>query len=66
MAEKTHIERALLEQYVLGLTTEEEGRQIAQYLMQNPVIAKEVRESQKLMKDFAAEYAIKPPKKSQG
>ena len=63
MVEKTHIKRALLEQYVLGLTTEEEGRQIEQYLVQNPVIAKEVRESQEMMKDFAIEYAIKPPNK---
>jgi len=63
VAGKTHIERALLEQYVLGLTTEEEGRQIEQYLAQNPAVAKEVRESQKMMEDFAIEYAIEPPKK---
>ncbi|MFK7983523.1 MAG: anti-sigma factor [Saprospiraceae bacterium] len=63
MAGKTHIERALLEQYVLGLTTEEEGRQIEQYLAQHPAIAKEVRESQEMMEDFAIEYAIEPPNK---
>ncbi len=63
MTGKTHIERALLEQYVLGLTTEEESRQIAQYLAQNPALAKEVRESQRMMKDFAMEYDIEPPKK---
>ncbi len=63
MAEKTQIDRALLEQHILGLTTEEEGRQIEQYLAQNPAMAKEVRESQQMMEEFAIEYAIQPPKK---
>jgi len=63
VAGKTHIEKALLEQYILGLTTEEEGRQIERYLIQNPSVAKEVAESQSMMKTFAIEYAIEPPKK---
>jgi len=63
VAGKTHIERALLEQYILGLTTEEEGRQVEQYLAQNPILAREIRESQIMMKDFATEYVIESPKK---
>lgn len=66
MAGNTDIEKALLEQYILGLTTEEEGRRVEQYLAQNPALAREVRESQLMMKDFAVEYAIKPPRKSRG
>ena len=63
MAGKIHIERALLEQHILGLTTEEESKQIEQYLAQNPAVAKEIKESQLMMEEFAIEYAIKPPKK---
>lgn len=63
MAGKTHVEKALLEQYILGLTTEEEGQQIEQYLAQNPSVAKEVAESQSMMEAFAIEYAIEPPTK---
>lgn len=63
MAGKTHIEPALLEQYILGLTTEAESRAIEVYLAQNPAIAKEVKNSQIAIEDFAMEYAIEPPKK---
>lgn len=63
MAGKTHIEPALLEQYILGLTTEAESREIELYLAQNPAIAKEIRDSQTAIEDFAMEYAIEPPKK---
>ena len=66
MAGKTHIEPALLEQYILGITTEEESRAIEVYLAQNPAIAKEIRESQNALEDFAMEYAMKPPKKLKG
>lgn len=66
MAGKTHIEPALLEQYVLGITTMEENRAIEVYLAQNPTIAKEIEDSQSALKDFAKEYAIKSPRKSRG
>lgn len=65
MAGKTHIEPALLEQYVLGITTEEESRAIEVYLAQNPAIAKEIRNSQSALEDFAVEY-VKPPRKLKG
>ena len=61
-----HIGPALLEQYILGLTTKEESRQVEQYLAQNPTVAKEVAESQSIMEDFAIEYAIEPPEKLRG
>ena len=57
VARKTPIERALLEQHILGLTTEEEGRQVAQYLIQNPAVAREIKEAQLIMEEFAIEYA---------
>jgi len=63
VAGKTHIEPALLEQYILGLTTEAESRKIEVYLAQNPAIAKEIKNSQIAIEDLAMEYAIEPPKK---
>lgn len=66
MSGKTHIERALLEQYILGLTTEEECKEIELYLAQNPQAAKEIKESQKAIEDFALNYAMDPPKKLRG
>ncbi len=66
MAGKTHIEPALLEQYILGVTTEEESRAVEVYLAQNPAIAKEIKDSQSTLKNFAMEYAIKLPKKPKG
>ncbi len=66
MAGKTHIEPALLELYILGITTDEESKAIEVYLAQNPAIAKEIRESQSAIEDFAMEYAMEPPKKLKG
>lgn len=66
MAGNIYIERALLEQYVLGLTSEKENKEIETYLAQNPSIAKEIRESQQLLEDFAMEYAIEPSKNLKG
>jgi len=66
VARNSHIAPELLEQYILGLTTEEESKQVEQYLAQNPTVAKEVAESQSMMEDFAIEYAIEPPKKLKG
>jgi len=66
VAGKTYIEPALLEQYILGLTTEEECKAVELYLAQNPAIAKEVKESQNIIGDFAMEYVKEVPKKSEG
>ena len=66
MAKNTHIERGLLEQYILGLTTEAESKRVEQYLAQNPSVAKKVAKSQSMMEEFAMEYAIEPPKKLRG
>ncbi|MEM1119237.1 MAG: anti-sigma factor [Bacteroidota bacterium] len=66
MAEKKHIERALLEQYVLGLTSEEENKIIETYLARHPELAAEVKESQQFLEDFAMEYAIDPPSHLKG
>lgn len=66
MRERNHIERALLEQYILGLTTEEECKEIEQYLAQNPVVAKEVEESQAAIERFAFDYAMDPPARLKG
>ena len=66
MAGKTHIEPALLELYVLGLTTEAESKEVELYLVANPTIAKEVKNSQSAMADFASEYVGESPKKSKG
>lgn len=66
MAGKTHIEPALLEQYLLGITTEEESRAVEVYLAQNPAVAKEIKDSQSALEDFAMEYGIAPPKKLKG
>lgn len=61
MSGKNHIEKALLEQYILGLTSEQESKQVELYLAQNPSVAKEVSASQAEMEDFAMEYAMEPP-----
>lgn len=62
MADKApHINPALLEQYILGLTSDEENKDIESYLSQHPEIAKEVKESQTMIEDFAMEYAMQPP-----
>jgi len=63
VAGKTHIEPALIEQYILGLTTEAENREIGLYLAQNPAIAKEVKGNQIAIEDFAMEFTIDLPKK---
>ena len=63
MAGKTHIEPALIEQYILGLTTEAENREIGLYLAQNPAIAKEVKGNRIAIEDFAMEFTIDLPKK---
>jgi len=63
VAGKTHIEPALLEQYILGLTTEEESQMIELYLAQNPAKAKEIEENQKAIEEFAMEFAMHPPEK---
>ena len=65
MTENIHPEKALLEQYVLGLLTDEESQQIEQYLSKNPAVAKEVADSQSIMKSFAIEYTIDSSKKNQ-
>lgn len=62
MAKRQIIESALLEQYILGLTSETETREIEAYLDKNPSIAKEVRQNQKLMEGFAREFTAKAPR----
>ncbi len=63
MAGKTHIEPALLEQYILGLTTDEESQAVELYLAQNPNKAKEIKANQLALEEFAMEFAMEPPKR---
>lgn len=61
LKEKLHIGPALLEQYILGLTTDDESQQIEQFLAQNPSMAQDIEEGQKAIEAMAMEYALQPP-----
>lgn len=65
MTEKIHINQGLIEKYILGLTTEVEGKEVEVYLSKNPKIAKEIRESQSSLIDLAKEYGIQPKKRKE-
>ncbi|MEM6321026.1 MAG: anti-sigma factor [Bacteroidota bacterium] len=64
--QQQHINPALLEQYILGLTSNEENKEIESYLSQHPQVAKEVKDSQTMIEDFAMEYAMQPPETLKG
>ncbi len=50
----------LLEQYALGLTTEEEAKEVEKYLEAFPELNKEVAEIRKAIEHYAMEQAIPP------
>jgi anti-sigma-K factor RskA len=52
----------LLEQYVLGLTNEEESAEVERYAEAFPELAKEIDEMRKALEQYAMQYVEMPPK----
>lgn len=61
MNKEQFLESGLLEQYALGLTTEEEATIVEEFMEKYPEIRKEVRELQGALEKYAAQYSTPPP-----
>ena len=51
----------LIEQYVLGLTTEEENAEVEKYAEAYPEVKQEIREMRSAIESYAQKHAIPPP-----
>ena len=60
---KSYIESGILEQYVLGDTTEAQNREVLQYSSQFPEIKEEIEAIEQALFDYAQLHAQTPPRK---
>lgn len=61
MDKATFIKSGLLEQYVLGLSTQEEARLVEQFVARHPDIRQELEALQEAMEAYASQYVASPP-----
>lgn len=61
MDKATFLKSGLLEQYVLGLTTQEEARMVEQFVARHPDIRQELETLQEAMEAYASQYVASPP-----
>ncbi|MEL7119220.1 MAG: anti-sigma factor [Bacteroidota bacterium] len=61
MNKKEFLNTGLLEQYALGLTTEEEALEVERYLKKFPELETDVRDIRSAIEKYATQQAIPPP-----
>jgi anti-sigma-K factor RskA len=61
MNKEKFLKSGLLEQYILGLTNEEESLEVERYAESFPEIAKEIEETQAALEQYAMQYISMPP-----
>ncbi len=61
MNKEQFLETGLLEQYILGLTDEEETELVEKYLNQYPELKEKVQDAQQSLEQYARQYALRPP-----
>lgn len=61
MDKEQFLKTGLLEQYVLGLTSEEESALVEQYAEQYPEIKREIKQMHNALEDYAKKYVSLPP-----
>ncbi|MEN0005466.1 MAG: anti-sigma factor [Bacteroidota bacterium] len=61
MDKETFLKSGLIEQYVLGIASEEEAKLVEQFADQHPVIQQEIDSLREGLEQYAKQYAIDPP-----
>lgn len=62
MDKERFLKTGLLEQYILGLTNEEESAEVERYAAAFPEIAEEIKSLRHALDQYAMKYTTKPPK----
>ncbi len=60
------LQTGLIEQYVLGLTNEEESKEVERYAAAYPEIQQEIKAMRNALDQYARQYAIMPPEELKG